>query len=124
MKARVPPPYRLAELRERVIASLGAWTMSTVVPSSSLSLEVWMIRSIARGSITSVLSLCQRGLLARRGGARCEARAGRRRSGPGPRPVGLDEVLLLHVLHRQPAEGDAPVEGDETVQQGGRDRDG
>ena len=97
MKARVPPPYRLAELRERVIASLGAWTMSTVVPSSSLSLEGWMIRSIARGSITSVLSRCQRG---------------------------LEEVLLLHVLHRQPAEGDAPVEGDETVQQGGRDRDG
>lgn len=46
MKTPVPAPYRLAELRERVIASLGAWTMSTVVPSSSLSLEVWMIRSI------------------------------------------------------------------------------
>ena len=35
-----------------------------------------------------------------------------------------DEVLLLHVLHGEPPEGDPPVEGDETVEQGGGDRDG
>ena len=105
MKARVPPPYRLAELRERVIASLGAWTMSTVVPSSSLSLEVWMIRSIIPWEYYVRAEPVPEGLTR-------EAR------------WCLDEVLLLHVLHRQPAEGDAPVEGDETVQQGGRDRDG
>ena len=35
----------------------------------------------------------------------------------------LDHVLLLHVLHGQPAERNAAVEGDETVEQGRRDGD-
>ncbi len=35
----------------------------------------------------------------------------------------LDQVLLLHVLHSQPAERDAAVEGDETVEQSRRDGD-
>ena len=35
----------------------------------------------------------------------------------------LDHVLLFHVLHRQPAERDATVEGDEAVEQGRRDGD-
>ena len=34
-----------------------------------------------------------------------------------------DEVLLLHVLHGEPPEGDPPVEGDETVEQSRRDCD-
>ena len=35
----------------------------------------------------------------------------------------LDQVPLLHVLHSQPAERNAAVEGDETVEQGRRDGD-
>ncbi len=48
----------------------GAWTMSTVVPSSSL--EVWMIRSIIRGILVRAEPVPE-ALILRRGGARCEA---------------------------------------------------
>ena len=61
MKTPVPPPYRLGELRERVIASLAnADDERSSLRYSVPSLADWMIQSIARGSITSVPSRCQR----------------------------------------------------------------
>ena len=83
MNTPIPPPYRLGELRERVITNLMAMDDDRRLPVIAVLAVGWMIRSIGRGSITSVRSRCQRGLAARRGGTRCALRVPRR---PGPLP--------------------------------------
>ena len=81
MKTPVPPPYRLGELRERVIASLMGMDDDHRLPV--IAVLAGGLDDIGRGSITSVRSRCQRDLPARRGGTQYALRAPRR---PGPPP--------------------------------------